>query len=274
MPQERPTPGEKMSDIPRYRRTDPSRTGPNRHFSNLYRPYNSMNPDQRTAASESPEAERGTDFAMGPRAPGVDSAYRIFAQHMKQRRQTANSFNRGRPYGARYQRGIGDGLQGLMDSYGEIATLLIEMLNRLTPGGGYGGQERRGYEHQPSSGAPTTYVCTSIPLALKTNRVCDVLVELYPFTDLEKLKANDLVLVPEKPAYPNLKGVAKLVSSSHPSTESERSNSSGDGGTPSPMGNTPTLHIDVPSTAASCLYRAEILDERDQPRGTLTLFLG
>ena len=160
-----------------------------------------MNTGGQTGPSAPPGAASHAEFAARYRAPGVDSAYRTFERHIPRGQGTGAGSNRG----PAYRPGMVDGLQGLLDNYGEMASLLIEILNRVARGYRNGGDEwGDNNEARPSPARPpTTYVCTSIPIVFSTTRQCDVVVELYPYTDLARLKTDDLVFDPREPELPN-----------------------------------------------------------------------
>ncbi len=230
-----------------------------------------MNAGGQTGPSAPPGAAPHAEFAARYRAPGVDSAYRTFERHMQRGQGTGAGSNRG----SAYRPGMVDGLQGLLDNYGEMASLLIEILNRVARGYRNGGDEWGAHKEARPSPArpPTTYVCTSIPTVFSTTRQCDVVVELYPYTDLARLKTDDLVLIPENPNYPTLSGVARFLRPSPPTATAGAGANEGGMTQPSPD-NRPVLRIEVPATAAAAVYRAQIFDDSNQERGTLFLYLG
>lgn len=195
------------------------------------------------------------------------------------------------------RRGMVDGWQGLMDraigNYGEMASLLMDMLSRMAGGysyGGYGCDDGADW-HSPFA-PPDTYLCTSIPVDFKSNRLCEVALDLHPYTDLAKLKMGFLDLVAENPGYPSLGNAAWFALPVPSPTTGSAGTIAGSGasagkGTGSGSGSTggagtgagatpirPVLHIEVPPTAACCLYQAKVFDDKDQQCGTLTLFLG
>jgi hypothetical protein len=297
-----------MSDFTRYRRPEPYRSGPTRFFSNLYRPYNSMNPGGRAGFTQPGTASQG-GFGAGPNASGVNSAFRAYRQYMPQGQRSTAGYGVGFGYGPGYRRGMSDGLQGLMDraisNYGEMASLMMDMLNCMSRGYGYGGSggysgygvcDRCGYEscvcgRWPAPCEPwTTYLCTTIPVRLISDRPCCVALELDPNANPSRLTRDDLVLVPENRHYSNLRNVARFMFPASPSAAEAREgttpaegttpDSGSTGGTRPSAGtstsdNLPTLIVDVrnAATAPNCVYCAEVKDTDDRCCGWLTLIL-
>jgi hypothetical protein len=242
-----------MSDFTRYRRNDPPRFAPRRQFSNLYRPYHAANPGGRTASFTPPGGSAPGQFGAGSSAPGVDSAYRVVNRFMP----GGGQYNRPN-YGPRARRGMVTGLQELMDraisSYGEMASLMMEMLNGMYGYGGY--QSDYGEQGASPSQVPDTYLCTSVPVDFKSNRPCEVWLELYQYTALADLSAADLPLKAQHDPTVTLNNAAHFG--------------------PASTGTGTVLYVDLLSAAGTPngLFQAQVLDNKGQLRGTLTLGLG
>jgi hypothetical protein len=247
-----------MSDYTRYRRSDPPRFAPTRHFSNLYRPYHTPNPGGRTASFTPPAGSAPGQFGAGFSAPGVDSAYRVVNRFMAQDRSAGGQYNRPNSFGPRSRRGMVNGLQELMDraisTYGEMASLMMEMLNGMYGYGGY--RSDSGEEGASPLEIPDTYLCTSVPVDFKSNRPCEVWLELNPYTALSDLSTADLTLKAQHNPTLTLSKVAHFGRAA--------------------KGAGTVLHIDLSSTAGTPggLFQAPVLDNKGQQRGTLTLGLG
>ena len=242
-----------MSDFTRYRRNDPPRFAPRRQFSNLYRPYGAANPGGRTAsftpAGGSAPGQSGAGFG----AQGVDSAYRVVNRFMA----AGGQYNRPN-YVPRSRRGMVNGLQELMDraisTYGEMASLMMEMLNGMY---GYGGDQSDDGEQGASPlQTPDTYLCTTVPVEFKSNRPCEVWLELYPYSALADLSTADLPLKAQHNPTLTLNNVAHFG--------------------PATTGAGTVLYVDLLSAAGtpSGLFQALVVDSKGQQRGTLTLGLG
>jgi len=84
-------------------------------------------------------------------------------------------------FGPRSRRGMVNGLQELMDraisTYGEMTSLMMDMLNGMYGYGGY--RSDRGEEGASQFGILETYLCTSVPVDFKSNRPCEVWLDLY-----------------------------------------------------------------------------------------------
>jgi hypothetical protein len=247
-----------MSDYTRYRRTDPLRFGPTRQFSNLYRPYHTTNPGGRTATFTPPGGPAPGQSGAGFGAAGVDSAYRVVNRFMPQDRKDGGRYKRPNSFGPRSRRGMANGLQELMDraitTYGEMASLMMEMLNGMYGYGGY--LSDSGGEGASPLEIPDTYLCTSVPIDLKSNRPCEVWLELYPYTALADLSTADLILKAQHDPTQTLSKVAHFGRAS--------------------KGTETVLHIDLLSAAKTPggLFQAQVVDNKGQQRGTLTLGLG
>jgi|HubBroStandDraft_1064217.scaffolds.fasta_scaffold03941_3 hypothetical protein len=142
-----------------------------------------------------------------------------------------------------------NGLQELMDraisTYGEMASLMMEMLNGM-----YGEQGASPLQ------AADTYLCTTVPVDFKSNRPCEVWLELYPYSALADLSTADLPLKAQHNPTLTLNNVAHFG--------------------PATTGAGTVLYVDLLSAAGtpSGLFQALVVDSKGQQRGTLTLGLG
>ncbi len=247
-----------MSDYTRYRRTDPLRVGPRRQYSNLYRPYHAANPGGRTASFTPPGGQAPGQSGAGFGAAGVNSAYRVVNRFMAQDRSMGGQYSGPNSFGPRSRRGMVNGLQELMDraisTYGEMTSLMMDMLNGMYGYGGY--RSDRGEEGASQFGISETYLCTSVPVDFKSNRPCEVWLDLYPYTAFADLSTADLIL---KAQHDPTLTLSKVAHFGHASKGTET-----------------VLHIDLSSAAKTPggLFQAQVIDKKDQPRGTLTLGLG
>jgi hypothetical protein len=241
-----------MRDFTRYRRNDPPRFAPRRQFSNLYRPYHSAGHGGPTASFTPAGASAPGQSRAGFGAQGVDSAYRVVNRFMA----AGGQYNRPN-YGPRPRRGMVNGLQELMDraisTYGEMASLMMDMLNGMYEYGGYQADYRAqdASPLQPSD----TYLCTTVPVEFKSNRPCEVWLELYPYTALADLSTADMPFKAQHDPTVTLNNVAHLG--------------------PATTGAGIVLYVDLLSAGGTPkgLFRALVVDSKGQQRGTLTLGL-
>jgi hypothetical protein len=259
-----------MSDYSRFRRDDPPRFAPTRHFSNLYRPYHTnpgaQNPSFTGQSGPASPGQNGPGF----RPAGVDSAYRVVNRFMAQgQRPSAGPSGPHGPYGnAAYPGGMTDGLQRLVNtaisSYGGMASIMMEMLNCMYGAGGYGGQGGYGgcgpgyFGEWNSPFKPTEmYLCTYVPINLTGKRVSEVFLKLVPHTNLATLDPKDLPLTTFDSSK-TLANVAHFEPAAAGATDK-----------------TPTLTIILPdpATAPNNQYVAEVSDTSGHCRGSLTLCL-
>jgi hypothetical protein len=132
-----------------------------------------------------------------------------------------------------------------------MTSLMMDMLNGM-----YGYRSDWGEEGASQFGIPETYLCTSVPVDFKSKRPCEVWLDLYPYTALADLSTADLILKAHHDPTLTLSKVAHFCHAS--------------------KGTETVLHIDLLSAAKTPggLFQAQVMDNKDQPRGTLTLGLG
>jgi hypothetical protein len=210
-------------------------------------------------------------YGRGFRGPGVDSAYRVVNKFMPQGPHSSAGQYGPQGYGPTYQPGMADGLQRMVataiSSYGGMASMMMEMLNCMYGSGGQGGygpgycEEWNSPYGYPAPCELATYVCTTIPIDIKSNRRCEAWLEFYDYTSLADLTTSDLSLnARHNPSAPPITGVAKFAVAT--------------GGTAPSF-----LQIDLtqPSGVSAPIgeYQAAIMDNKSpsQQRGTLTLCL-
>ena len=100
---------------------------------------------------------------------------------------------------------MADGLQRMVataiSSYGGMASMMMEMLNCMYGGGGYGGSSPYGPGYcedwnyacgYPAPYEPSTYVCSSVPINIQSNRRCEVCLEFCHYTNLADLKPRTI----------------------------------------------------------------------------------
>lgn len=159
-------------------------------------------------------------------------------------------------------------VENAFSAYGGMASAMMEMLNCMYGSGGAGGhgsdcchesdccEEGNSSDCNSSPFETFTYLSTYIPVDFKSNRRCDVCLDLYPHTNIADLNPADLTLTNGDHPPMVLNHVAAFV----------------------PVGSSTTpslLQINLTQQAGAPAgdYGAEVWDTSGKCRGTLTLRL-
>jgi hypothetical protein len=114
---------------PRQHREDPKRSGPLRDWSNLYRPPDATNSEERAAAQDTQRAgyAGAVDEVV---AHGVELGYRVIDEHVRQGQRAASRFNRRAYESARRSR---YGPEAAADDLKELVERLLSYSASLVP---------------------------------------------------------------------------------------------------------------------------------------------
>src|SRR6266849_2181359 len=100
-----------MSEEKRLHRTDPSRIGPIRSFSNLWNSAQAFGPSAKDSDAVQATKRAEGNVPVNPVTEAVDLGYRVIEDYLRDGRRAAGELNR-RPYGSHSN---GNDVAGLVD---------------------------------------------------------------------------------------------------------------------------------------------------------------
>lgn len=120
-----------MGERKRIHRQDPTRTGPIRNFSNVYRRPDISSGSRQTAYRKVAEAASPSGIDNNPVAQAVELGYQIIETYLQTGRQAAGQFN-DRAYAVRPTNDkVPDLLSRIARSYGEMLPIWLELAGSL-----------------------------------------------------------------------------------------------------------------------------------------------
>lgn len=124
-----------MNDRERFRRQDPDRTEPHRHWSNLYRSPDSSDPRDPAGMPESGGGARQAESWSDVVSEGVRLGYRVIEEQMKQGQRVAEQVSDS-AYGPTAMSGdLREATERMFRYAGDLAALWIEFVNSAVANG-------------------------------------------------------------------------------------------------------------------------------------------